>query len=458
MTGSVFAWKVETRAMIALAWPLVLTNLAQVAIGVTDTLMLGWLGPDTLAAGALGANLYWAVFVIGLGLVTSTAPLLAQTLGQRRHSLRDCRRTVHQGMWLAVLLCLPAWAVMWNADPVLRALGQDASLTGDAQDYLRFMQWGVLPALGFAVLRAFIAAHERPRAGLVVTVAAILLNALLCWLLIFGHAGFPALGIAGAGIATTISEIFMFLGLLVFLLLDRRLGRYRLLGGFWRLDLERLRDLLRVGLPMGLSMGFEVTGINAAAFLCGMIGAQSIAAHAIAIQVASITFMVPLGLAQAATVRVGLSAGAGDRAGIGRAGWVAMGLGIGFMAVMAVLLTTEADWVVGLFLDLNDPAALAVAQIAVPLLAVAGLFQVADGAQVVAAGALRGLKDTRMPMLFAGLGYWVLAVPLGAALAFPGGMGAHGVWLGLALGLAAVVVLMTVRWSRHRRLEQVPAV
>jgi len=452
MTESASAWKAETRAMIALAWPLVLTNLAQVAIGVTDTLMLGWLGPDTLAAGALGANLYWAVFVIGLGLVTATAPLLAQTVGQRRHSLRDCRRTVHQGLWLATLVCLPAWAMMWNADPVLRALGQDPALTGDAERYLRAMQWGVLPALGFAVLRSFIAALERPRAGLVVTVVAILLNAGLGWSLIFGHAGLPALGLVGAGIASTLSNAFMFVALLAFLVVDRHLRRYCLLGGFWRPDLARLRDLLRVGLPMGLSMGFEITGINAATFLCGMIGAQAVAAHAIALQVASITFMVPMGIAQAATVRVGLFAGAGDQAGIGRAGWVAMALGIGFMGLMAVLLTTQSWWVVGLFLDLATPAARAVAEVAVPLLAVAGLFQVADGAQVVGAGALRGLKDTRMPMLFAGVGYWGLAVPLGAALAFSGEMGARGVWIGLALGLAVVAALMTWRWGRHRRL------
>jgi len=456
MTRSLPAWKAETRATIALAWPLVLTNLAQVAIGLTATLMMGWLGPTALAAGALGTNLYMAVYVVGIGLVTSTAPMLAQTLGRRRHSLRDCRRTVHQGMWLAVLLCLPAWAVMWNADWVLRAMGQDSTLTGEAQHYLRYMQWGVLPALGFTVLRAFIAAHERPRSGMVVTIAAILLNIVLCWGLIFGHGGLPAMGIAGAGIATTISEVFMFAALLAFLLVDRRLRRYRLLGGFWRPDLARLRELWRIGLPMGLSMGFEVTGIIAAAFLCGMIGTEAIAAHAIAIQVASITFMVPLGLAQAATVRVGLAAGAGDHAGIGRAGWVALGLGIGFMAVMAVLLTSQAGPVVGLFLDLGNPAALAVAQVAVPLLAVAGLFQVADGAQVVAAGALRGLKDTRMPMLYAGLGYWALAVPLGAALAFPAGLGALGVWGALALGLAVVAGLMTLRWSRHRRLEQMP--
>jgi len=458
MTRSISAWKVETRAMIALAWPLILTNLAQVAIGLTATLMMGWLGPETLAAGALGTNLYMAVYVIGLGLVTATAPLLAQTLGRGRHSLRDCRRTVHQGMWLAVLLCLPAWAIMWNADPVLRALGQDPALTGAAEDYLRAMQWGVLPALGFAVLRAFISAHERPRAAMVVTVAAILLNVLLCWGLIFGHAGLPALGIVGAGIATAISEIFMFSALLVFLLVDRRLRRYRLLGGFWRPDLARLRELWRIGLPMALSMGFEVTGINAAAFLCGMIGTEAVAAHAIAMQVASITFMVPLGLAQAATVRVGLAFGADDEPGIRRAGWVAMGLGVGFMSTMALLLTTQAGRVVGLFLDLGNPTALAVAQVAVPLLAVAGLFQVADGAQVVAAGALRGLKDTRMPMLFAGLGYWALAVPLGAALAFPGGLGALGVWLALALGLAVVAVLMTHRWSRHRQLGLAAAV
>lgn len=444
-------WWAETRAILTLGWPLILTNLAQTAIGATDTAMMGHLGPLALAAGTLGVNLYLGVFILGMGLVLATQPLLAQLLGRHRHAVRECRRVVRQGWWLAALYCLPAWALLWHGEAVLRLAGQDPALAAAAGSYGRAMMWGLAPALGVMVLRSFLSAQERPRAAMVVTILAIGLNAVVNWLLVFGHLGFPALGLVGSGVASSLSNLFMLAALLGFVLTDRRFRRYRLLGHWWRADWPKFRELLRVGLPMGLAMGFEISGFNAAALLMGVIGPTVLAAHAIALQVASITFMVPLGLGQAATVRVGLATGAGDTVAAGRAGWTAWGLGIAFMAGMGLVLTIWPQVIAGLFLnDQGDSAA--VQQQAALFLTIAALFQVADGAQVVGAGMLRGLKDTRMPMVFAGIGYWVLGIPLGALLAFPFGLGGIGIWIGLAGGLGVVAVLVTTRWGRRRAL------
>lgn len=438
--------------MLGLGWPLILTNLAQIALGTTDTLMLGWMSAADLAAGTLGANLFFGLFILGMGLVLATAPMLAQTLGRQRHAVRECRRTTRQGLWLCVAFVLPAWALLWQAEIFLLAIGQDPSLAAPAAAYVRAVQWGMLPALGVVVLRSFISALERPRAAMVVTVLAVALNGFANWLLIFGNWGAPALGVVGAGVASSLSNLFMFAALLAYILRDRQFRRFHLLGHWWRPDWPKLAEMLRLGIPMGLAMGFEVTGFNAAAFLMGPLGTASVAAHAIALQIASVTFMVPLGLGQAATVRVGLAAGAGDVQGVRRAGWSALGLGVGFMAVMAVVLIALPLPMVTLFLDLARADSAPVVELAVGFLAVAGLFQVADGAQVVGAGVLRGLKDTTMPMLFAGLGYWGIAIPLGALLGHRAGMGGIGIWIGLATGLGVVAALMVARWIGRRRL------
>jgi len=244
--------------------------------------------------------------------------------------------------------------------------------------------------------------------------------------------------------------------LLAYILWDRKFRRFHILGHWWRADWPMLKELLRIGMPMGLAMGFEVTGFNVAAFLMGLISAESLAAHAIALQVASVTFMVPLGMGQAATVRVGLAAGAGDREGVRRAGWTALCLGIGFMAAMALVLMLAPLPIIHLFLDPTRPENAAAIALAATFLAIAGMFQVVDGAQVVGAGALRGLKDTTVPMMFAGFGYWLVAIPLGAGLAFKLGLEGQGIWIGLAIGLALVASLMVGRWSLRDRLGLVP--
>jgi MATE family multidrug resistance protein len=244
----------------------------------------------------------------------------------------------------------------------------------------------------------------------------------------------------------------MFGGLALVLLFDRKFRRFHIFGRFWRADWPRFRQLWRLGLPIAATLVFEVTIFNAAVFLMGLISADAIAAHSIAIQIASVAFMVPLGFGQASTVRVGRAYGARDEAGITRAGWTAYALGVGFMALTASLMLFAPRLLIGGFLDLSEPENANVVRLAVTFLAFAALFQLVDGAQVVGAGMLRGLHDTRVPMIFAAIGYWGIGFPLGAVLAFPLGMEGVGIWIGLATGLAVVAVLMTVRWARRERL------
>ncbi|WP_144299928.1 MATE family efflux transporter [Elioraea rosea] len=446
----------EVRATATLAWPIVLTNLAQIAITTTDVVMMGWLGPDALAAGTLGANLYYAFFVIGLGLAMAPPPVMAQALGRRRHALAEVRRALRMGLWLVALAMIPVMVALWLAEPILLALGQIPALAAEAGSYVRAMMWGLIPFLWFMVLRGFTAALERPRPALVVSLCGIAFNAFSNWVLMFGNLGAPALGLVGAGISSSLSAMLMCLALGAICVRGAAFRRYAILGRIWRPHWRRLSELVRIGLPIAGAMGFEVTVFNAAVFLIGLISARELAAHAIAIQLASVTFMVPMGIGQAATVRVGLAAGAGDAAGAGRAGWVALTLGVSFMAAMATLFLTIPGLFVAGFLDMRAEGAPEVAAYAVTLLGLAGLFQVADGAQTIAAGALRGLEDTRVPMVFAGLGYWVFGLPTGAALAFLAGWGAYGVWVGFVVGLAIVAVLLVRRWARRERLGLVP--
>ncbi|PZO78745.1 MAG: MATE family efflux transporter [Mesorhizobium amorphae] len=449
-------WRTEIFATLRLGWPMILTNIAQTAMTATDVLILGRLSADALAAGALGSNLYFSPLIFGLGLMLATQPMMATELGRRRHSVRDLRRTVRQGLWLAMLVALPIWAVLWNAEAILAAMGQDPRLTPLAGEYMRTLQWGMVFFFGYVVLRSFISALERPGWALAVMVAAVLFNAAGNWALVFGHWGFPALGIGGSGLATSLANALMFVGLAIVVVTDRRFRRYRLFGRFWRPDWPRFRALLGLGLPIAAMLAFETTLFNAAALTMGLISATALAAHAVAIQIAGLSFMVPLGLGQAATVRVGLAYGAGDSAGVARAGWTAYGLGVGFMGLAALGMLLFPEALMGAFIDRSNPANAAVIATGVSFLAFAALFQIVDGAQAVSAGMLRGLHDTKMPMLYAALGYWAVGVPLGLFLAFWANMGGAGIWLGLSGGLAVVAALLLGRWLRRGRLEVRP--
>ncbi|WP_431869897.1 MATE family efflux transporter [Allosphingosinicella sp.] len=445
-------WRREIRATLLLAYPLILTNLAQAAIHATDIILLGWVGPRTLAAGALGVNLFNACLIFGLGLVTASAPMMARELGRFRHSVRDVRRTVRQAMWAAVAIVIPFWLILWQAEPILIAFGQDPELSADAARFVRAVMWGLLPYFFFLILRSFISALEKPLWALVVGGVAVLFNAALNYCLIFGALGFPALGLLGAGIGSALSNLLMFVALAVVVTRHKSFRRYRLFGRFWRADWERFAQIWRLGLPIAVTLFLEISIFNAAVFLMGLISTAALAAHAIAIQIAALSFMVPLGLSQAVTVRVGLALGRRDPAGIARAGWTSFALGEGFMAMMALLMLTIPHLLVYGFLDESDPRNAEVISLAVSFLAVAALFQIVDGAQAVAAGMLRGLHDTTMPMIYAAFGYWVIGLGGGVVLAFGLGWGGIGIWIGLALGLAVVAVLMVTRWMRRDAL------
>lgn len=445
-------WREEIRATLALAWPLVLTNLAQTAMTATDVMILGRVGPATLAAGALGANLYFAPLIFGLGLMLATVPMMAREVGRRRNSVRDLRRTVRQGLWVAVLVALPIWALLWNGERILLAMGQEPALARDAGHYLRTLQWGLLPFFLYVVLRSFIASLERPGWATVVAFIGVVVNLVGNLVLVFGHLGFPEMGIVGSGLATSIANFSMFLGMVLVVTLDRRFRRYHLFGRFWRADWQRLRQLLWLGMPIAAMMAFETTLFNAAALMMGLIGASSLAAYAVVIQLCSVSFMIPLGINQAATVRVGIAYGSHDPQAIARAGWTSYAMGVGFMALSALVMMTLPRVLLGAFIDVDSPENAEVVALATGFLAVAALFQIVDGAQAVAAGMLRGLQDTTVPMIYAAFGYWGIGLPLGIALAFHFGFEGVGVWIGLCAGLAVVAVLLLARWLRRRRL------
>lgn len=451
------AWGAEVRATLVLAWPIILTNLAQVLLGTSDVIMMGWLGADVLAAGALATNLNFAFLIFGIGVVTATSPMIATELGRKQHSVRDVRRTVRQGLWAAVSIAIPIWLVLWQAEPILIVLGQEPPLAREAAHYLHTLQWSILPFLGYIVLRNFVSALERPMAALVIGGLGVLVNALLVWSLMFGRFGLPALGLAGAGIGTTLTCCFLFGGLAFMVSVDRRFRRYHLFGRFWHADWPRYRHIWKLGLPIGLGLAFEVTVFNAATFLMGLISAHSIAAHVIAIQISSLTFMIPLGLGMAATVRVGRAYGAGDWAAVTRGGWTAWWIAIGYACCTAAAMILAGRELAGVFLASDVADNRPVIDLAVTFLVLAGLFQFVDAGQVVGMGMLRGLHDTSVPMIFAALGYWVIGLPLGVVLAFPLGLAGLGIWIGLAAGLAVVAVMLILRWASRRRLKLVPA-
>ena len=444
-TTSPNPWALEARALLALAMPLIVGNIAWSAIAATDLIWLGELGPDAVGAGALAINLYNALMISGMGLATAVSPMIASERGRRLHSVRDVRRTMRQAMWSVVAISVPVWLFFWHAEGVLIAMGQEPALAAKAGQIMHGLQWAFMPYLLFYALRNYIGALERPMPGVLIVVAAIPFNALAGWVLIFGRLGFPALGLFGAGVASSLTALFMFVAMLVVVLTDRQFRRYSLFGRFWVADWPRFRYLWRLGLPIAITLGLETTVFNASAFLMGLINQASLAAHAIAIQLAALCFMVPLGMGQAATVRVGIGYGRSDAAMITRAGWLAIGMGLGFAILTAILLVGMPRMLVGIFIDVAAPANAEVVRLAISFLMVAALFQLADCTQAIGAGVLRGIHDTRVPMAFAAVGYWVIGIGVGTFLAFRTPLQGTGLWLGLAAGLAAVAILMVVR-------------
>jgi MATE family multidrug resistance protein len=438
-------WAKEARALLKLGLPLAATQLAQMAVMTTDTLMIGRLGAVPLAAASLGFTFYVFGWLVAAGPIMAASPIIAQVLGRDERETRAVRRTVRMSLWAIALMALPIFALYFAAPQILRALGQDPVAIALAAPYILALAPGLLFALGYAALRNFLASLGHTRVPLIISAFLIVLNGALNFALIYGHFGLPRLELIGAGIATSLANAVSFALLLAYVLAAPAYRRFEILVRFWRPDWEKLKELFRIGVPIAFTMAFEITLFQAGLLLMGLIGTAELAANQIAMNVASLTFMVPLGLAMAGTVRVGLAAGAGDPAGVRRAAAACVGLGVVFMAVAGIAIVALRGGIATLYLDAAQADNAPVIALAVQFLALAALFQVFDAAQVTGAYALRGLKDTRVPAILAGISYWLIGLPAAIIFAFVVKLGGVGVWIGYLLGLASASVLMLGR-------------
>ncbi len=346
--------RAEVRATLALAAPLAAANLAQMAMGVTNTLMVGRLGAMPLAAAGLGGMFYFTVGVMLQGILFAVAPLAAHALGAGDRAAAG--RIAGAGLVLSVMLALPFVATLVSLDRLLQALGYDAALAAEIGRYLRALAWGAPAFLGFGVLRSLLAATSRTRPVMAVVLICVAGNAVLNWMLIFGHLGAPALGVAGSGYASSINQWLMLAGLALCIRIMPGLGGLHMLRGAFAAGRTEIGNILRLGLAIGGIRGLEAGVFLAASILIGLLGAAALGAHQLVINCASISFMVPLGLGQAATVRVAHELGAGRALGARRAGFVALALGIGFMGAAAVVLWTFPQTIIGAYVDIADPA------------------------------------------------------------------------------------------------------
>ena len=433
----------ELSETLKLAVPIALTQLGQIAMMTTDIALIGRLGSEAMAAAALAHTVFFVSFTFGMGLVSAVAPLAAQAFGARNPHL--IRRSLRVGMWAALLMSLPMMALSFRGEQILLMLGQAPTAAHLAQQYLLGLTWSILPALWFMAIRGFMSAVNRPEPILWITLAAIPANAVLVYLLLYGAFGMPELGLFGVGLATSIVNLGTFLAGLWFATRRRPFRKYHVLGHFWRVDWKLMRQLVVIGAPISLSFLLEYGLFGTAGLLMGVISTTALAAHQIALQVAAILFMVPFGIGMAATVRVGHAIGRGDAGAVRRAGHVATWLGIVLAAVLTLAVIVSRFRIAEIFLGESTDAT---AELSATLLLVGSTFFIADAIQTVAAGSLRGMNDTRIPLLFAILSYWLIGFTCACWLGFRTPLGAVGVWIGLSVGTAVYAALLLLRFRR----------
>ena len=438
-------WRGELVETIKLAWPIALTQLGQIAMMTTDLALIGRLGDGAVAAVALTHLILFCGFVLGMGPVSAVAALAAQAYGAREP--RMVRRSLRMGMWASVLMGVPInVAQLWGED-ILVASGQSPETAALAARYLLGITWSIIPAWCFIAIRNFMGAVNRPEPGLWITLVAIPANALLAYALIYGQFGLPRLDLLGAGLATTLVNICMCAAAVFVCYTRHPFKKYRVLGRFWRADWRMLGQLFVIGFPISIGFMLEWGLFSSAAILVGWIGTAALAAHQIALQVASILFMVPFGISLAATVRVGHAVGRRDPVASRRAGFTAILLGGACMVVITLATVAFRDQIPFLFLG-EGTANADTARLAAVLLAIGATFFVTDGLQTIAAGALRGLNDTRVPMLFAAVSFWMIGFTGAYGLAFWAGLDTVGIWIGFSLSVVTYATLLI--WRFHR--------
>jgi multidrug resistance protein, MATE family len=434
-------WRRELRAMVVLAVPVVLSELGWMAQGVVDNIMVGRLGPEAIGAVSLGNALYYTPSLFGIGLLLGLDTLVSHAFGRRDHD--ECHRWLAQGVYLACIVTPPVMIIIASMSFGLTRFGVIPSVAGPASSYLLILNWGTLPLLLYGGTRRYLQGVGQVRVITITYVLANLLNWGGNWVLIYGKLGFPALGVDGSAISTCIARVSMAAALLGFAWRYERKRGHPLFHHWAGPQVARLRQLVKLGLPAAGQIVLEVGAWNLSTFSAGYLNPVALATHAIALNYASISYMVPLGVSAAAAVSVGHAVGAGNLARARRAGWLALGLGTSFMLVAGAVFFLAPKSLIGLYT--RDPRVL---DIGPSLLWIAAAFQVFDGIQTVCTGALRGLGETRFPMIANFIGYWVLGLPLGFTLCFILHWGIYGTWIGLTLALIVISLALLYRWRR----------
>jgi multidrug resistance protein, MATE family len=447
-SASTPSWGRESRTLCLITAPIAAGFLAEMAMNFSDTLIIGrTVGGIALGAVSLAAHMLFSVLVACMGVISIVGAFAAQSHGARDPAAVS--KTIRQGFWVATMLSVPGTVLGWYLAPILLWLGQDEEVVAIADDYLKGMVWCFLPYMWFTVLRNFVTALHVTVSVMVISVAAIGVNFALVYSLVVGAFGLPSLGVRGAGYGTSLVCWGMFAAMAIHVATAKGLREYRIFDSILRLDPRLCGRIFRFGLPAGGISTVESGLFVAVQLLIGTLGVVALAANQIAFTAGGIVFMIPLALSQAAAARVGYNLGAGNVTAARQSGFVALALSAVYMAVMATFMWTCSEAIVSIFLDDTDPTAVTMLPLAAALIAIAAVFQIVDGAQIIAMGALRGLSDTMVPFMLGLLGYWAIGLTSGYIFAFPLGHGAIGLWWGLALGLTASATLLT--WRFHAR-------
>lgn len=448
----------EVREFLQLAWPLIGTQFSQSTIGLVDTMMMGQMGLEILAAGGL-ASLTFSVFLYAaMGMLMGANPLVAaaygagDSLSERLGQRRQIDRIARQGCWLTSAISIPLSLLISNLDVLMRQLGQAETTIDLASSYLDIMAWGFFPALGFALLRGVISAMFDSRIILAIAGLGTIINVLGNYLLGFGKFGFPHLGISGLAIASVGSIWLMFLALIIYILTDRELKQYRFLHRLDRLlltlpDRQILIDLIRLGLPIAASTALEIGLFTCVTYLMGALGTQWLAAHQIVLQTTGFTYLVPLAMSQAATIRVGRAVGRANLTAAAQAGYVSAATGLVTMLIISACLLLFPDRIIGLFININDPQNTQVLNLAIGMMTIAAISQIVDGPQRIIVGALYGLQDTRVPMFLSLVTLWGIGLTSGYYLGLHTSLAGNGLWLGSSIGIAISAVVYLWRFQ-----------
>jgi MATE family multidrug resistance protein len=430
----------EVRAMTRLALPLILAELGWMLMGIVDTMCVGRVSAAAIGAVGLGTSLFYGVALTASGLMLGMDTLVSRAFGAGDR--KDARQSLINGIWLAVVLVLPAMGVVEGLIRVLPQLGIDGEVLHEVQPYMRVLNWSVAPLFIYFALRRYLQATDLERPVMTTLITANIVNFAVNEILVFGNLGAPRMGAEGAAWATFLSRIYMMAALAIVIVRNNPDLRY----ASWRPDWARMRRLIALGAPAAAQLGVEIAVFATVTVLVGRLNEVVLAGHQIALTTVSTTFMVPLGVSSAAAVRVGQAIGRGDFKGAARSGWTALGLGALFMSVSAVGLLLVPEFIARLFTPEVGIIAAGAA-----LLRVAAFFQLFDGFQVVTTGALRGAGDTSTPMLCHFTGYWLIGLPVGSLLCFHYGLGARGLWIGLSAGLILIGMVLVLFWRRQVR-------